>query len=90
LLGYGTMHSDSALENVAPRNVRNGGVLGNGGSTLLVTSCNDTGIVGSGVFCWVRLEILCIYIYIYRKLTEFGIFSQIPYFWVHTGSDFLQ
>jgi hypothetical protein len=53
------MNSGAAMEYVTPRNVTNRSTDGNGvlcGSTPIVTSWNNTGIVGSGVFCWVHPE----------------------------------
>jgi hypothetical protein len=47
------------MEYVTSRNVTNGDTSGNGVlcvSTPLITSCNNKGIVGNGVFSWVRPE----------------------------------
>jgi hypothetical protein len=46
------------MEYVTPRNVTNGSTSRNGvlcGSSPIVTSCNNRGIMGSGVFCWVHV-----------------------------------
>jgi hypothetical protein len=54
LLGYGTIKSDATKEHITLRNATNGSTAGNSvfcGSEPIVTSCNNIGIVGSGVFC---------------------------------------
>jgi hypothetical protein len=45
------------MEYDTPRNVTNESTAGNGvpcGSVPIVTSCNNRGIVGSAVICWIR------------------------------------
>jgi hypothetical protein len=46
----------TTMEYIAPRNVTKGSTAGNGvlcGSAPIMI-CNNRGIVGSGVFCWVQ------------------------------------